>query len=458
MKFDLNAIKNIVGESGVLVGTDASSRQEQIWSSKHVDAQAIVRPRTTQEVSAVLAYCYEHNQPVVVHGGLTGMVYGATTRSCDIALSTERMQRVESVDPINRSMTVQAGVKLQEVQEQAAANGLMFTLDLGARGSCSIGGNIATNAGGNQVIRYGMTRDMILGIEVVLADGTIVTSMNDMIKNNAGYDLKQLFIGTEGTLGVITSAVLRLREQPLSSECAMLAVKKFDHLPAILKTMDQRLGGTLTSFEVMWHDFYSFITEFEDHPPPLSRDFSYYALIEAKGGNVQRDRENMEGALASVVEAGLAEEVVIAQNQAQRNAFWAIRDAVEKTVVAQPMYVFDVSLRIGSMEAYVAEVKRRLQARFDLCYVFTFGHLGDGNIHFNIHAGEDPSSKQAVDECVYEPLRTINGSISAEHGIGHEKKGFLSVSRSPTEVQVMRTLKQALDPKGILNPGLIFDP
>ena len=457
MRLDLKVIRNIVGESGVLVGSDATSRQEQIWSSKHVDAQAIVRPRTTDEVSAVLAYCYEHHQSVVVHGGLTGMVYGASTRPSDIALSTERMQKIEAVDKINRSMTVQAGVKLQEIQEAAAANDLMFTLDLGARGSCTIGGNISTNAGGNQVIRYGMTRDMVLGLEVVLADGTIVSSMNDMIKNNAGYDLKQLFIGTEGTLGIITRAVLRLREQPLSSECALLAVDRFDNLPAILQLMDQRLGGTLTSFEVMWNDFYSFITDFKDHPPPLPQDFSYYVLIESKGGNEQRDRENMETALELVVDNGLASEVVVALNQAQRSAFWAIRDAVEKTVIDHPMYVFDVSLKIGSMEAYVDEVKRRLNAKFDPYYVFTFGHLGDGNIHFNIYAGKDPSLKHSVDECVYEPLRTINGSISAEHGIGREKKGFLSISRSETEVQVMRSLKRCLDSKNILNKGLIFD-
>lgn len=457
MSFIVEELTQIVGENGVLLESDICGRQEQIWSSKFVEAQALVRPRTTEEVSEILRYCHATEQAVIVHGGLTGMAYGASTQPRDLVLSTELLNTIERVDTTNRSMTVQAGVKLQQVQETAQSNQLLFTLDLGARGSCSIGGNIATNAGGNQVIRYGMTRDMVLGLEAVLADGTVVSSMNDMIKNNAGYDLKHLFIGTEGTLGVITRAVLRLREEPLSTECALLAVEEFDQLAQILKNMDRRLGGTLSSFEVMWNNYFSHITSLPGYPPPLPSHYPYYALIEARGGDQEHDRQRMEAALAHVYEANLAADIVVAQNQAQRDAFWGIRDAVEHTVIDQPTYVFDVSLRIRDMEAYVAAVEHNLREHFSTLHLFTFGHLGDGNLHFNIHVGTDPSHKHLVDRCVYEPLGPINGSISAEHGIGLEKKEFLYLSRNEAEVQLMRRLKEMLDPKGILNSGRIFD-
>ena len=241
----LQTLSEITGPGGVLTGTDVTSRAAGIWMSESIEAQTMVRPKTTAEVSAVLAACHETGQPVIAHGGLTGLVGSALTERGDVILSLERMNRIEGVDRVNRTMTVQAGTVLQAVQECADEHGLMYPLDLGGRGSCTIGGNISTNAGGNRVIRYGMTRDMVLGLEAVLADGTVVSSMNEMIKNNAGYDLKQLFIGTEGSLGVVTRAVLRLREKPRSQETLFVAVDEFDKLPELLKLMDARLGGAL---------------------------------------------------------------------------------------------------------------------------------------------------------------------------------------------------------------------
>ncbi len=454
----ISEFQSIVGSNGILVGEDVSSRSERIWTDETVQASAIVRPRDTQELSEVLRLCHERDQPIVVHGGLTGLVDGAQTKRSDIVVSTELMNEIESIDPIARTMTVQAGVKLQQIQELAESNRLLFPLDLGARGSCSIGGNIATNAGGNRVIRYGMTRDMVLGLEVVLADGTIVSSMNDMIKNNAGYDLKHVFIGTEGSLGVITRAVLRLRELPLTDEAVFMSVDEFSMLPKILKHMDQKLGGTLTSFEVMWNDYYSHVCgNGEAHQPPLPTTHPYYVLIEAWGGDSRNDHARMEAAVESVYEAKLISDAAIAQNSVQRNAFWAIRDDVEKCMTIKPTFVFDVSLRIGDMEDYVVEVNRRLTEQFGTYRIFTFGHLGDGNLHFAINTGTDPAHQHPVERCVYEPLRAINGSISAEHGIGLEKKEYLDISRNEIEVGLMRTLKKSLDPKGILNPGKIFE-
>ncbi len=454
----ITELSALLGENGVLVGEDVSGRSARIWTDETVQATAIVRPRNTNEVSEVLRYCHAANQPIVVHGGLTGLVDGARTTPSDIVLSTELMNKIESIDKTGRTMTVQAGVKLQHVQEAAESKGLLFPLDLGARGSCTIGGNIATNAGGNRVIRYGMTRDMVLGAEVVLADGTIVSSMNDMIKNNAGYDLKQVFIGTEGSLGVVARAVLRLREQPVTDESVFMGVDEFDKLPAVLKQMDQRLGGTLTSFEVMWNDFYSLMCGPDsNHQPPIPLDFPYYILAEAWGGDADTDRQRMESAVESLYQDGLIGNAAIAQSVAQRNAFWAIRDDVERCMTVHPTFVFDVSLRIGDMESYVEEVNQRLTREFGTYRIYTFGHLGDGNLHFAINTGTDPNDQHPVERCVYEPLRAIKGSISAEHGIGLEKKQYLDISRSEIEVDFMRTLKKSLDPKGILNPGKIFE-
>ena len=453
------ALAAITGPGGVLTGTDVSSRPAGIWRSDTIAAKAIVRPRTTAEVAAVLKACNDAGQSVIAQGGLTGLVQSAITEPRDVMLSLERMNRVEGVDRINRTMTVEAGVPLQVVQETADEHGLLYPLDLGARGSCTVGGNISTNAGGNRVIRYGMTRDMVLGLEAVLADGTVVSSMNQMIKNNAGYDLKQLFIGSEGSLGIVTRAVLRLREKPRSQETLFAAVTSFDKLPELLKHMDARLGGALSAFEVLWSEFYRLVTTPPaKQKPPLPQHYPYYALIESMGGDADTDGVRAQAALTEAYESGLVADAVIAQNEAQRREIWAMRDDVEQCNRFPPLFIFDVGLPIPNMEAYVSDVNRLLDASFDAYRNFTFGHLGDGNLHFGISAGEDEeSAREAVERAVYEPLKHIGGTVSAEHGIGLEKKSYLLISRTPEEVALMRILKQALDPRGILNPGKIFD-
>ena len=448
---------NIAGSDSVLTGEDVSSRAVGIWRPQGIQAHAIVRPRSTEEVSAILKLCHERGQTVIAHGGRTGLVEGADTDRSDLILSLERMNQIESVDTVNRTMTLQAGVLLQAAQEEAEKHGLLYPLDIGARGSCTIGGNIATNAGGNRVIRYGMTRDMVLGTEAVLADGTIVSSMNEMIKNNAGYDIKQLFIGTEGCLGVVTRAVLRLRELPRSQETALVAADSFEKMPLILKHMDAHLGGTLSAFEVMWNDFYRLVTTPPaKQRPPLDQNYPIYVLVEAMGGDPENDKVRLEDALAEALEKGLATDATVAQNGDQRRQFWAMRDDVEQIFQYDPVFIYDVSLQVPYMERYVEEVRDNLKRRFGHHELFTFGHMGDGNLHFAISAGEDDSSHHDVNLCVYEPLRPIGGSVSAEHGVGLEKKPYLDVSRNDAEVNVMRTLKSALDPKGILNPGKVF--
>lgn len=390
-------------------------------------------------------------------GGLTGLVQGSVAGAGEIGLSLECMNRIEEVDALGRTMRVEAGATLQQVQEAAAREGLQFALDLGARGSAAIGGNAATNAGGNRVIRYGMMRDMILGLEAVLADGTVIPALNRMIKNNAGYDLKQLFIGTEGTLGVVTRLVLRLRPMPLSSQTALLGCTGFAQVTELLGRLDALLGGAMSSFEVMWREFFTLVTR----PPakgrdPLGGEHPFYVIVEAQGGDPASDPARFESALAAAAEEGRYADAVIASSEAQRDAIWALRDDVAQLFRLGHPFVFDVSLPVAEMEGYVAEVHAGFAARMPGQRCFTFGHLGDGNLHFVVVGPAGPEARAQVEEIVYRPLAARAGSISAEHGIGLEKKPWLALSRSESEIALMRRLKQALDPRGILNPGRVI--
>lgn len=457
----LEALRNFVGSNGVLTGQDVTSRSDSWPPMGGCQAKAIVRPASTEEVSEVLEFCHRHGQPVVTHGGMTGLVRGAMAKPDEIALSLERMNGMEPVDTVNRTVTVQAGVPLQRVQEAAEAEGLLFPLDLGARGSATVGGNIATNAGGNGVIRYGMMREQLLGVEAVLADGTIISSLKGVIKNNTGYDLKQLFIGSEGTLGIITRAVLRLRPAPRSQNTALVAIEDFQKLADFLKTMDSCLGGTLSAFEVMWNDFYSLIIgNGEKHGQPLDSTYPFYVLLESTGGDEKGDPDRFESALQIAFEQELISDAVIAQSKQQRNELWGIRDDVEGLFESLfPPMAFDVSLGIPDMDDYAREVRELLSLRWPEYQMVTFGHLGDGNIHLGIGVGSlDPESVHAVEQIVYESLGRRQGVISAEHGIGLEKRDYLHHSRSQEEINLMRTIKSAMDPKNILNPGRILHP
>lgn len=447
----------ILDGSGILRGDEVSGRAVHVWNEESIQARVILRPTSTGQVAAILEVCNEARQPIVAHGGRTGLVHSSDTVASDVIVSLERMNKIEEIDEIGRTMTVQAGVPLQAVQDAAAEAGLMFPVDLGARGSCHIGGNVATNAGGNRVIRFGMMRDNVLGLEAVLADGTVVSSLNKMIKNNAGYDLKQLFIGTEGTLGVITCLVIRLREAITVQDTAFVSFDAFDQVTGFLKTIDRALGGTLSAFEVMWHDYYELVTTPPaTNKPPVEATRPYYALVESLSSAA--GHEQFETAMMQALDDGLIADAAVAQSGSDRAAMWAIRDDVEHFFRHGPPQIFDVSLAIRFIGEYVDEVKRRLVERWPGHYCFTFGHIGDGNIHFAITVPDaDAAIRRAVEMCVYEPLGPYGGSVSAEHGIGLEKKAYLSISRSDAEIALMRRLKRSLDPNGILNPGKIFD-
>lgn len=459
MKRIPEALAELLGPAGLLVGADVAARSEGWRSRESCEAIAIARPADTAEVSAVLSICHTHRLPVVPYGGGTGLVQGAVAGPGELLLSLERMRRVLDVDDVTRTSTVEAGVTLQQLQQAADQKDLLFPLDLGARGTATIGGNIATNAGGNRVIRFGMMREMVLGLEVVLPDGKVVSSMNRMLKNNTGYDLKQLFIGSEGTLGVVTQAVLRLREKWLSQNLALVSVTSFADVLRLLKAVDRGLGGSLSAFEVMWREFYQIVTT----PPatntaPLPDGAPYYVLIESLGGDEATDRQRFEAVLAALIGECIVSDTVIAVSQAQCNALWKIRDSVEELLRLGPIFMFDVSLPVSAMEEYVTDVRRELgrYSRDHVCVVW--GHLGDSNLHLwiTVHSSS-ADARERVEGIVYGPLKRFGGSISAEHGIGVEKRRHLGISRSDIEIGLMRALKKTLDPDGILNPGKILD-
>ena len=455
----LEDLQAFLPEKALLVDEDVSNRKAGgLHTEEAIQAEIIVRPESTEEVSKILSVCNQAGQPVIVHGGLTGLVYGTRTSPDQLILSLERMNNIEEIDPIGRTLTCQSGVTLQNIQEKAESENMIFPLDLGARGSCSIGGNISTNAGGNRVIRYGMTRDSVLGIEAVTSDGTILSSMNRMIKNNAGYDLKQLFIGTEGTLGIVTRCVLRLREAPISQNTALVGIENFPSIVTFLKHIDSGLGGNMSAFEVMWKEFYEMVTNSLDEKSlPLKKNIPYYVLVESMGSDQVKDEEHFESLLQKALEDSVIVDAVLAKSEKERKALWAFRDDVEKQAQYGPTVMFDVSLPINEMEEYVSKVDLNLQKHWKEFHHIVWGHLADGNLHLVVGTGNlESDTIQKIENSVYEPLERIGGSISAEHGIGLEKKPYLHLSRSEAEINYMKALKDTFDPKGILNPGLIF--
>ncbi len=455
----LNQIAQIVGPQGLITGADVQERAADFMGFTRCQAQAIVRPASTAELSAVMKLCHAAGQTVVAAGGNTGLVQGQVCAPGDIQVSLERMRAIGEIDPVGRTMVVEAGCVVQLAQEAAEQHGLKFAVDWGARGSATIGGGISTNAGGNSVVRYGMMRDNVLGLEAVLADGTVISSMNVLLKNNAAYDLKQLFIGSEGTLGIVTRAVLKLQPAPLTTQTAMLACADFAAVQRLFVEVGHQFGPGLTAFEVMWASFYEPMVASGRHTPPLPGGHGCYVITEMSGTDPEADPARFETVLAGLIESELVVDAVIATSQAQADQIWAIRDDIPGLMMfTMPSVTFDVSLPIREMDRYVADLTKAAEAEFgETLKLVVFGHIGDGNLH--ILMGAQPfteATKHRIEELVYTPLQALGGSVSAEHGIGIEKRDWLTLSRSADEIALMKALKGALDPKGILNPGKVL--
>ena len=455
----LDRLRAALEPQAVLSGADIPDRNTSDWSTlPPVRPLAVVRPSTPEGVAAALRIASECGIAVVPQGGLTGLAGGARPVEGGIALSLERLVGIEEIDPVSSTMTVRAGTTLQAVQEAADGAGLYCALDLGARGSCSIGGNLSTNAGGNRVIRYGMAREMVLGLEVALIDGTLVTSLNRMIKNNAGYDLKQLFLGSEGTLGIITRAVLRLFPRPASTMAALCGLSSYGAVLDLLGGARCELGPLLSAFEVMWPDYWDIATErVRGIRRPITGTHAFYVLIEAQGSHAS-DPDRFQDWLEGEAGRGVVEDAAVSRSIADVKAFWATRDAAaDLKQVLGSHAAFDIGLPVTAMDDYARACRARLATEIPGCMGAFYGHIADGNLHIVACVpGAAVQPFDAIDAVVYGTVRAFGGTVSAEHGIGLKKKPFLPFTRNPEELALMRRIKDALDPRELLNPGKVI--
>jgi len=450
------ALRELVGDRGLLIGDDAAARSCDPFRHVPPAIPLIVRPGSTQEVSAVLALCHRRGQRIVTHGGRTGIAGGAYAGDEEIVLSLERMAAVEEIDPVGQWVAVGAGITVEAVQNAAAEHDLFYPIDLGSKGSATIGGTIATNAGGNHVIRWGMTRQNVLGIEAVLADGTVVPAMNRMLKNNSGYDLKQLFIGSEGTLGIVTRAVLKLLPRPRTQFAALLSLPDFASAIALLGRA--RRMPHLSAFEVMWNDYYRLVAASGPERRPLAPGQPYYVLVEAMGYDEEADSRLFDRFLAGAFETGLIVDAVSAASGKQIADLWRVREDSEIIVrEMSPFVSFDISVDIRSAEAFVEATRAALAKSFAHARTVTFGHLGDNNLHLGVHIGPDTMARETeIEHCVYAVLARFGGALTAEHGVGRFKRAFLPQHVSPGALEMMRRVRACLDPERLLNREVLF--
>ncbi len=457
----LDAIARAVGEKGVVAPDDAAPFLSEWRGRWPGEAAMIVTPASTEEVAAVVKICAEHNVAITPQGGNTGLVGGQIPAGNEILLSLKRLRAVRDVSPLNNTMTLEAGLTLAEAQEIAGEAGRLFPLSIGAEGSCQIGGVVSTNAGGVNVLRYGNCRDLVLGLEAVLPDGRVWNGLKRLRKNNTGYDLKHLFIGGEGTLGVVTAAVLKLFPAPAEQATAFAGLKNAEDAVALLAHAQEATGGGATSFEFMTRRCIELTTA---HIPgvrdPLESPHPCYVLMEFSAGETGALRGTVETMLADALDKGLIADAVIAENETQRQALWHMRHSMSEAINAEGLGArHDVSVATSDIPAFLDQAAAAVLALAPDARIIAFGHMGDGNIHYDV-IGPDGAPKDAladrraeIESAVYDVIAAFDGSISAEHGVGRHRRDTLAKRKSPIELDMMRAVKAALDPKGIMNPG-----
>ena len=462
------ALRDIVGAAHVLTG-DACIEYETDWRQRlQGKALCVVRPGSTAEVAEVMRASAQAGVSIVPQGGNTGLVEGSVPSGGgqQVILSLRRMQAVRAIDLANMTVTVEAGCVLQSLQEAVQDAGMLFPLSLGAEGSCTIGGNLATNAGGTQVVRYGNARELCLGLEVVLADGQVWEGLQGLRKDNTGYDLRNLFIGSEGTLGIITAATLRLYPQPAAQLTAWAAVPSLEAATALLALSHRHLSSALTGFEVMNQEGLKLVDEHYPHlRVPMWRDTMWCVLLEASDSESEAHaRAQFEHLLETAMEDDIVTDAIIAENLRQAHDLWHIRESITLAQAAEGLNIkHDVSVPISCIPEFVAQTDAQLQALAPGVRLINFGHLGDGNLHYNMQApaGADAAAfiaahEATISDAVYQAVHRFGGSISAEHGIGALKRDKLPHYKTPVALQLMRTIKQALDPQCLLNPGRVL--
>ena len=467
-----DTLRQICGAAHVLTHEDPStdlSAWELDWRKRiRGRALAVVRPGSTTEVAAVVKACAASKTSIVPQGGNTGLVVGGVpdASGTQIVLSLGRMQAVRAIDPANLTITVEAGCVLQNLQAAAEAAGFLFPLSLGAEGSCTIGGNLGTNAGGTQVLRYGNTRELCLGLEVVNAQGEIWHGLTGLRKDNTGYDLRNLMIGSEGTLGVITAATLKLYPQPAAQLTAWAAVPSMQAAVDLLGLAHQRLGPGLTGFEVMGQFALSLV---DKHYPqlrvPLWKETPWCVLLEnSDSENEAHARAQFESLLEAALDAGCVTDAVVAENLTQARGLWHIRESITLAQAEEGLNIkHDISIPVSRIPDFVTETDALLAQHIPGVRLVDFGHLGDGNLHYNVQVPEGADGQAFLRDCedqvntlVFDQVKRFNGSISAEHGVGELKVGKLPLYKDPTALAMMRAVKKALDPHNIMNPGRVL--
>ena len=470
----LQRLRAAVGESHVLTRAshgDLSSFERDWRGRSHGHALAVVLPGNTAEVTAVVQACAAHGASLVPQGGNTGLVVGSVPDATgqQVLLSLKRLQRIRALDADNLTMTVEAGCVLQTVQEHAAAAGLLFPLSLAAEGSCTIGGNLATNAGGTQVLRYGNARDLCLGLEVVTAQGDVWHGLSGLRKDNTGYDLRDLMIGSEGTLGIITAATLKLFPAPPAQLTAWARVANVATAVALLNLARAQLGPALTGFEVMGAFALRLVARhFAEQRVPFVADMAppdMGVLLELSDSESEAHaRDQLEALLQAAIDQGHASDAVVAESLAQSRALWHIRESIPLAQVQEGLNIkHDISLPVSSIPAFCAQTEAMLQRHMPGVRLVNFGHLGDGNLHYNVQAPEGVDAaaflreqENAINHLVFDQVHALGGSISAEHGVGSLKADTLPQYKDPVALALMRRVKQALDPHGLLNPGRVL--
>ncbi len=462
----IHALESIVGPSHVLIEGDLSAF-EQDWRKRSKGrALCVVSPGSTEEVAQVIKACASHQTSIVPQGGNTGLVVGSIPDESgqQVLLSLKRMRSIEAIDTDNLSITVQAGCVLQEIQEAADHAGLLFPLSLGSEGSCTIGGNLSTNAGGTQVLRYGNTRDLCLGLEVVSASGEIYSGLSGLRKDNTGYDLKNLFIGAEGTLGIITRATMKLYPKPKATLTAFVAVHDLERCVNLLARAHQALSAQLTGFEVMNQFSMSLVSK---HIPQLACPFpgaAWCVLLEVSDSESERHAsEQLEALLSDAIEQEVANNAIIADSLQKAKHLWHIRESITMAQAMEGLNIKnDISLPVSSITEFVRVTDHALKEMLSGMQLVNFGHLGDGNLHYNVQAPAGmPASEfllefeDRVNTLVYQKVKQFKGSISAEHGIGSLKVHTLPHYKDPVALQLMRQIKTSLDPLNTMNPNRV---